>query len=100
MRPHDKNNLKRIALERIDKLFAQAALQFKEYPELSRRYVVLARKMAMKFRVRFTPDQRKLFCKTCNAYLVYGVNCRMRLVRGRMVRTCLECASVKRKPFK
>jgi len=39
-------NQQKIAFERIEKLFEQAALSFKEHPDLSKRYVALARKLS------------------------------------------------------
>lgn len=93
-------NQQKIALERIDKLFEQAELSFKEHPELSKRYVVLARKLSTRYKVKFTSVQKKMFCKNCDAYLKNGVNSRVRLVHGRLVRTCLECKHVKRMVYK
>ena len=99
MRPN-KDNFQKIAAERIVKLFDQAEASFKEHPELCKRYVVLARKLSTRYKVRFTPDQKKLFCKNCNAYLKAGVNTRTRLEKGRLVQTCLECKDVKRMVYK
>jgi len=87
---------KRIALERITDLFREAESNFNEYPALSRRYVVLARKIAMKYRVRFTRDQKKLFCKSCNAYLKQGTNSTVRIHKGMIILHCLECSHVRR----
>jgi ribonuclease P protein subunit RPR2 len=99
MRPN-KDNFQRIAFERIVKLFDQAEEIFREHPELSKRYVVLARKLSTRYKVRFTPVQKKLFCKNCNAYLKVGVNSRTRLEKGKLVQTCLECKAVKRMVYK
>jgi ribonuclease P protein subunit RPR2 len=96
MNMHKPISHQRIAKERIVELFNQAEQQFKEYPELSRRYVVLARKIAMKFKIRFSRDQKKLFCKNCNAYLKQGVNSSIRLVNGHIVLRCKECGNVRR----
>ncbi len=97
---HDKDNFQKIASERIDKLFIQADASFKEHPELSRRYVEMARKLATRYQLRFTKSQKGMFCKRCNAYLKEGVNSRTRVVKGRIVRTCLECSGVRRMSYK
>jgi len=89
-----------IARERIKKLFEQADLSFKEHPDLSSRYVVLSRKLSTRYKVKFTKEQKKMFCKNCNAYLRNGVNSMTRLAHGKIVQTCLECKAVKRILYK
>jgi ribonuclease P protein subunit RPR2 len=96
----NKDNFQRIAAERIVKLFGQAGASFNEHPNLSRRYVMLARRLSTRYKVRFTQAQKKLFCKGCNAYLRVGVNSRTRLEKGKIVQTCLECKDVKRMVYK
>jgi ribonuclease P protein subunit RPR2 len=93
-------NQQNIALERIKKLFAEAESSFKEHPELSRRYVVLARKLSTRYKVRFTSEQKRMFCKKCDSYLKNGINSRVRLVHGKRVQTCLECMNIKRTVYK
>src|SRR5689334_13558023 len=84
----------KIVVERIDKLFCEAESSFKEHPDLSKRYVVMARKLSTKYKVKFNSSQKKSFCKNCNAYLKNGVNSKIRLTSGRIVQTCLECGAV------
>lgn len=91
---------KNLAVDRIGKLFIQAEDFFKEHPELSRRYVEMARKLATRYKVRFTSQQKRASCKRCNAYLKEGVNSRIRLEKGRIVQTCLECKNVRRTKYK
>jgi ribonuclease P protein subunit RPR2 len=93
-------NQQKIAYDRIEKLFEQAELAFKEYPHLSKRYVALARKLSMRYKVKFTSDQKKNSCKKCDSYLKNGINCRTRLVKGKVVRTCLVCQNVRRIIYK
>jgi len=89
---------KKIARERIVILFAQAEREFAKHPERAKRYVELARKIGMRYRVRLG---RADFCRQCNAYLKPGVNCRFRLRRDRqaVVATCLACGHVSRHPY-
>ena len=93
-------NQQKIAFERIEKLFEQAALSFKEHPDLSKRYVALARKLSTRYKVRFTSEQKKNSCKKCNSYLKNGVNSRVRLANGKMIQTCLVCNNVRRMIYK
>jgi ribonuclease P protein subunit RPR2 len=91
---------RKIASERIAKLFAQAEDSFREHPELSKRYVVLARKLSTRYKIKFSSLQKKCFCKGCNTYLKNGFNSRVRIVKGKIVQTCLECKHVKRTVYK
>jgi len=98
---NDKSfNQQKIAYDRIGKLFEQAELVYKEHPKLSKRYVVMARKLSTRYKVRFTIAQKRMFCKNCDAYLKDGINSRVRLVHGKRVQTCLECMNVKRTIYK
>ena len=56
---------RKLALERIEELFKQADKAFKKNPELSDRYVHLARKIAMKYKVKIRSPLKKRFCKHC-----------------------------------
>jgi len=89
-----------IALERIDKLFEQADSSFNDDPELSDRYVELARKIAMKFKVRIRSELKRRFCKHCYSYLKQGVNCRVRLHDKKLVYYCFGCKNYMRLPYR
>ncbi len=91
---------KRIAAERIKELFKQADEAFDKDPELSNRYVGIARKMAMKYRVKIPPNLKRRFCRHCYSYLKQGKTCRTRLNKGKMVYYCLNCKKYTRIPYK
>jgi ribonuclease P protein subunit RPR2 len=91
---------KQIALERIQILFEQAGKRFKKDPFLSNRYVSLARKIAMKYKVKIPSELKKQFCKHCYKYLVPSVNCRVRLQKGKVVYYCLNCKKYMRFPYR
>lgn len=92
MKPRSKNPATRkIAKERISTLFVQARQAFAEHPERSNRYVDLARKIAMRQRVRIDRELRRQFCHHCYAFLVPGRNMRVRVHRGHVVVTCGSC---------
>lgn len=82
---------KKIAKERICELFAQARQAFAEHPERSNRYVELARKIAMRQRVRIDREFRRQYCHHCYAFLVPGNNMRVRVHNGNVVVTCGSC---------
>lgn len=92
MKERSKNPAtKQIARERIEILFEQARLAFAEFPDLSDRYVFLARKIAMRQRIRIPRELRRQYCHHCNSYLVPGSNMRVRVHRGNVVVTCRTC---------
>ena len=85
-----------IANNRIDQLFSQADEVFGEDSELSDRYVDLARKLAMKFKVKLKSEYKRKFCKHCYRYLRPGVNARVRTQNGKVVYSCLSCKKFSR----
>ncbi|MBL7147464.1 MAG: ribonuclease P [Nanoarchaeota archaeon] len=90
MKPN-KNELKKIALEKIKTLFNEARIQFNKNPSLSNRYITLARKIAMKFNLRIPRELKRRYCKHCYSYLVPNKNCRVRVHKSRVIYYCLNC---------
>jgi len=85
---------KQIAKQRIQILFQQAETIRRENPQLASRYVATARKIAMAAKIRMPPEYRRRICRNCNALLVSGENCRVRVKQRRephLVITCLTC---------
>ncbi len=93
-------NKKEIARERIKILFQQAKEKFPKNPELSNRYVKLARELAMKVKIRIPPELKRKFCKHCYKYLVPSKNLRVRTRNKKIVYYCLECKKYTRIPYK
>jgi ribonuclease P protein subunit RPR2 len=82
---------KKIAPERIAILFEQAQRAFSAHPERSNRYVEIARRIAMRQRIRIDREFRRQYCHHCYSYLVPGKNMRVRVHRGYVVVTCHAC---------
>ncbi|PIN87114.1 ribonuclease P [Candidatus Woesearchaeota archaeon CG10_big_fil_rev_8_21_14_0_10_44_13] len=80
-----------IAEERIRGLFGQAEDMFRKDRKYSNRYVSLARRISMKYKVKIPLGLKRRFCKHCHCYLKPGVNCRVRLAKGNVIYYCLEC---------
>jgi len=96
----DKNSkFRRIAEERIAILFDQAKNMFSFDPRLSDRYVFLARKIAMKFKVKLPAELKRRFCKHCHSYFMPGKNCRIRTHEGKVVYYCMNCKHFMRFPY-
>lgn len=90
---------KMIARERIARLFGLASAASAVHPELSDRYVAIARKIAMRQRVRIDKEHRWQFCRVCSSFLVPGKTSRVRVHDGRVVVTCLVCRQRRRYPL-
>ncbi|HYC12194.1 MAG TPA: hypothetical protein VEC02_06000 [Nitrososphaerales archaeon] len=68
--------------------------------ELARRQAALARRVTLKFNIRFGPSLKRFTCSGCKSLLVPGINARVRLGHGKpaLVRiTCLDCGHVSRR---
>lgn len=93
-----KQQAKEIARERIEALIA-CALAEKDF-SLAARQAALAKKIAMRHRLRLPYDVRQLFCKKCKSFVVPGRTSRVRTGRSktRALRvTCSVCGHTRRK---
>jgi ribonuclease P protein subunit RPR2 len=90
---------KEIALERIEILFDQA-YKNRANPAFSNRYVMLAREIAMRRRLRMPRVYRRFFCPVCHVYFVPGDNLSVRVQHGKVISTCKTCGAVIRIPIK
>ncbi len=91
----------RIATERISALLVLAEREaFEGDPPLADRYVRLARRIGMRYNVRFLPEYAEVFCRGCSRFWVEGRTVRTRLRDGRRVRTCLGCGRERRVPYR
>jgi len=86
-----KKKQKEIAKERINILFGQAELIFSKNKSLANRYVTLARKLAMKVKIRISKENKRKFCKHCYKFLMPGKNSRIRTRNGKVIISCFEC---------
>jgi len=84
-----------IALERCDKLFAMAREQFAKNKPRSKRYVEIARKLAMRHRL---PLGSKSYCKKCGIIFIPGVTLKVRAdsKAKAVVYVCCECGAKKK----
>ncbi|MFH0749095.1 MAG: ribonuclease P [Candidatus Bathyarchaeota archaeon] len=94
---------KRIALERISILFKIAIKTMDTEPKLVQRYVDLARRIGMRYKVRMPKEFRRMICRHCKGFVLPGKNCIVRLRQERephIVITCLRCGKCMREPLK
>ncbi len=96
-----RSEVAQIARERIGILLVQAKEKLSQSPELSRRYVELARKTSMRTKVRIPKESKHYLCKNCGLPMVLGTNARLRLRPGnqRIIISCLSCGAIRRYPY-
>ncbi|SNQ60386.1 ribonuclease P protein component 4 [Candidatus Methanoperedens nitratireducens] len=99
MRKKQKDWAKDMAFQRIERLFELADQEFETHPGRSNRYVWLARRIGMRYRVRIPQELKEKMCKHCHAYLVQGVTARTRLRGDYITTTCLACGEHIRRPY-
>lgn len=93
--------MREIVVERINRLL-KLAEEHTQAPNRAKRYVSLARKIAMKYNVRIPRYWRRKICPYCHTFLRPGYNCRIRLRSNRfphVVITCLRCKNIVRIPY-
>lgn len=98
-RQKEQREKRRIAGERIDILFTLAERVFPYEPELASRYVEIALAVQRKARIRMPRKWKRRYCKKCHAFLVPGVNAKVRLRNGHVVIRCLSCGHIMRYPY-
>lgn len=76
--------------EDISKQASQLFDCAKKRPSMGKRYVMLAKKMAMRFNVKIPKELKKRYCHHCYSYFT-PKNCRTRIKRGTRVVYCLKC---------
>jgi ribonuclease P protein subunit RPR2 len=88
--------LLQVVRERIEILFKLAEKELKAHPERARRYVSLARKLGMRYNVRFPRKLKRKFCKRCGTVWIPGYNLKVRLnSRKKVVEYRCECGAVR-----
>jgi len=98
-----RRKIRRVALERIHILFGRAREVFGCQPVFAQRYVDLARRVGMRYKVRIPSEFRMMVCRHCKGFILPGRNCTVRIRPERephVVITCLRCGGRMRIPFK
>ena len=88
-----------VAEERIERLAGLAREAARsEDPDLARRYVQRARRIAERNRVRLPRRFKRFSCDRCDTYLIAGRNAQVRTRSGHVVITC-DCGEHARYPY-
>jgi len=98
----NKTEMQQTAKERIDILFEQAAKAAAEGNlDKASRYIFLARKLSMKFGIRFSREQRRKFCHNCYKYLMPGKNLTVKInpKLQSVEYACKNCGHINRYPY-
>ena len=92
--------LQKIAENRVKLMLQLAKEVFNNDQELADKYVKIARRVAMKHKIKLPRSTKKKFCRHCHRYLVPSVNCRVRLHKHRLIYYCFHCKHYMRHPIK
>ena len=65
--------------------------------DLAKEQAALARKLMLKYNIRFGWELKRFYCHGCKELMVPGVNARVRLAGGMVLTTCATCGRVNRK---
>lgn len=95
-----KSTARDVAKERIRLLIDHALREALHDDILAIKQAKLAKKIAMRMRLRLPYEIRQLYCKRCKEFILPGISSRIRMGRSRLkaVRiTCLKCGHIYRK---
>ncbi|MCF7860818.1 hypothetical protein K9M79_01115 [Candidatus Woesearchaeota archaeon] len=90
---------KKIALNRIKALFDYASGLKPEDNVLADRYVYLARRIAMKYKLHIPAQLKKRYCPYCYSYRFFADNARVRTKNNRLIISCYNCRKHYRFPL-
>ena len=86
-----EEKIAKIAYERIEILLNLADKIYKNEPKLAQRYGELARKIAMKARIRMPEQWRIRFCNKCKKFLYPGLTSHVRIKAGKPSKVIYYC---------
>ena len=93
-----RKETKREAVQVAETLIDLAVATAPTDMDLARAQASLARKIMLKFNIRYDWHLRRFFCHGCKGLLYPGVNARVRLGPGKtLLVTCGDCGHVNRK---
>jgi RNase P subunit RPR2 len=92
-----KKEAKRQATAAAKILLELAASTAQEDLDLARQQAALARRLMLRYNVRFDWDLKRFYCHGCKQLIVPGVNARVRLAGDFVLTTCANCGRVNRK---
>jgi RNase P subunit RPR2 len=64
---------------------------------LAQQQAALARRLMLKYNVRFGWGLKRFYCHGCKQLIVPGVNASVRVAGGKILTTCMSCGRVNRK---
>ncbi len=94
---------RQIASERMLILLDLAVKSLKKDDQQAQHYLVHARKLGMRYKVRIPAQFRQVVCRHCKKLIVPGVNARVRISQCRephVVISCIPCGGYSRIPLK
>ena len=94
-----KQRERKEAPEKLKQFMQLAEESFPKSKTKANLYVHKARRLAMKFNIRWPRGLKRKFCKHCYSFLKPGVNCRVRTKTGKVVYFCHECKKHMRFPY-
>ena len=69
--------------------------------DLAKEQAALARRVMLKFNIRYPWQLRRFYCHGCKGLILPGLNSRVRLGPGKMLLvTCTDCGHVNRKSLR
>jgi ribonuclease P protein subunit RPR2 len=94
-----KEGIEKLAQARIQILWQQALLESKTRPEIARKQMLNARRIAQRARIKIPRQISRQICRSCGTVLIPGATCRVRLRHNRarhVVVTCSYCGKIRR----
>ncbi len=89
---------KKIAKKRVEILFSLARKRIDEGElNYARKYIQLAKRIAMKAQIKIPKELKQNFCKNCYLLLIPGKTCKVRKTKNKLTKICLNCGRKREK---
>ena len=95
-----KRKEKKIATERMSRLYDMARENISTHPLRAQRYTEIANKIQKKIKAKPERKYKRMICGNCKKLKIPGLNCRVRLTGKTITYYCLECKHFTRIGYK
>jgi RNase P subunit RPR2 len=95
--PIKRKETKRLATTAARTLLELSISTAHEDLGLAKKQAAMARRLMLRYNIRFGWDLKRFYCHGCKELMVPGVNARVRLAGGMVLTTCANCGHVNRK---
>ena len=86
-----KKNIQKLAMERIELLIKYAIFNVKSDTTLAKQYIIRARNICMKYRIKIPYEITIFFCKKCKCFIAPCIDSKIRIGGSQIKSVRITC---------